>query len=155
MPKEVLITGASGSLGTALLLEAKKREASVLAPSHREFDITNYEACRKFASGKTIDVILHTAALTDWNLCHTDIELALRVNTLGTINMARIASEHEARLILVSTDAVFKGTIKQKGYNEDDTPYSPVSFYGVTKLMGEIAASQIAQSSYLLTRLGR
>lgn len=154
MSKEVLITGASGSLGTALLLEAKKREASVLAPTHQEFDITNYEACREFARGKTIDVILHTAALTDWNLCHSDPELALRVNTLGAMNMARIAREHEARLILVSTDAVFQGTPKQNGYREDDIPQSPVSYYGVTKLMGEIAASHIAQPSYLITRLG-
>lgn len=150
--EQLLITGASGSLGTAFQQTAEGR--LLLTPSHQEFDITNYDACKEFAHGQVFDVIIHTAAMTNWETCHINPEVAFRVNTFGTLNMARIAKEKGVPIVVIGTDGVFDGKGKVGGYTESDPPHLPVSVYGVTKLAGEHLVMQVVQPDYLIARTG-
>ena len=65
-------------------------------------------------------------------------------------NFARIAKEHNIKLIHISTDYVFDGT-NHKPYVETDTP-NPQSVYGKTKLAAEIALQEINPANTIIIR---
>ena len=94
------------------------------------------------------DVIVHSAAITDVDLCESQRELALTINYKVTDAIAQVASHLKAFVVYISTDYVFDGT---KGrYNESDKP-NPVNFYGATKLHGEEAIEN-RLSDFLIAR---
>ena len=82
-------------------------------------------------------MVLHTAAVASIDDCERDPELARRVNVDATATVARLAADAGARLVHVSTDAVFDGT--GGPYREDDEPH-PLSVYARTKLASEQVA---------------
>jgi dTDP-4-dehydrorhamnose reductase len=55
------------------------------------------------------DVIIHTAAMTQVDLCESEPDKAFRVNVLGSANVAASAARWGARIIAISTDYVFDG----------------------------------------------
>jgi dTDP-4-dehydrorhamnose reductase len=79
-----------------------------------------------------IDAVIHTAAMTNVDLCQQHPEQAHQSNVLATRNVVNAAPG--AQVIYISTDFVFDGT--RGNYSEDD-PTSPISVYGRTKLEGE------------------
>lgn len=156
MKKEtILVTGGSGSLGTSLRNFSPAEDFTILAPPSSELNVTNYSQCADALRDNGVSVIIHSAAMTDWEACQKNPLVALAVNTVGTFNMARVAKENNVHLIVISSDAVFPGKLNVGGYNEHDTPNNPTSFYGVTKLAAELAARQnIMESLLLIVRLG-
>lgn len=125
----VLITGAGGQVGRALLpLLPGGRFAS-----RAELDVTDADAVEKACRGA--DVVLHLAANTWVDACEEDPEEADRVNASGTRNVAGSARSQGARVIYVSTDSVFPGD-QEREYSEED-PTGPVNVYGRSKLAGE------------------
>lgn len=92
-------------------------------------------------------VIINTAALTNVDYCETHQEEAERVNVGGARNLVDAARETRSRLIQLSTDSVFDGTIGH--YAESDTPH-PLNFYATTKLEAEGVVSQL--SNYAIAR---
>lgn len=59
--KRILITGASGFLGSHLTRKLKeKRATNLFTPRSAEFDLTKLEACRKVVKG--VDIVIHLAA---------------------------------------------------------------------------------------------
>jgi dTDP-4-dehydrorhamnose reductase len=66
--------------------------------------------------------------------CELEKELAWKINTEGTKNIAELCKKHQAFPVYISTDYVFNG---EKGmYEEKDEP-DPLNYYGLTKLKGE------------------
>lgn len=92
------------------------------------------------------DWVIHSAALADLDACEADPDLARRMNTDVPTLLARLCREHKslvgkggARLVYISTDAVFDG---ERGfYAEEDAP-NPLSVYASTKLAGERAVAE-------------
>ena len=80
------------------------------------------------------DVIIHTAAVTDVDLCEKERGLAWQVNVGAVENLAYAAKIVGAKMIHLSTDYVFDG--KSGPYSEADRP-NPISYYGRTKLASE------------------
>jgi dTDP-4-dehydrorhamnose reductase len=80
------------------------------------------------------DIVIHSAALAQPDLCELDPEEALRVNVEGTENLLRAACRSNAFFIYLSTDFVFSGN--DGPYHEASIP-APVNFYGKTKLLAE------------------
>ena len=129
---KILITGASGALGS----ELKKKFSNTLTPDHSEFDITNKEKVMKLFKENKIDIIIHTAAITSVRKCEDEKELAWKTNVDGTKNLidALIETNLDGKFVYVSTACVFDGNIGM--YNESSIPY-PENFYALTKLLGE------------------
>lgn len=96
------------------------------------------------------DVVIHAAAYTDVDGCETNRKYAYSVNYLGSLTVSQAASRYKSYVIYVSTDYVFDGG---KGlYSEEDIPL-PINFYGLTKLLGEVAVSSILPHSSLVVRV--
>jgi len=141
----VLITGGSGSLG----LELKKIFTSCLAPSRKDFDVTDKQKILDFLKHNSIDVIIHTAAITSVRLCEKNKQLAWDTNVLGTKNLIDciLESKSKVKFVYVSTACVFDGHSGM--YDEDDLPY-PENYYALTKLLGENEVSKL--NDFLIIR---
>lgn len=141
--RRVLVTGAGGQLGTALL-EAFPGATGL---THEQWDV----AFPPPPLGE-VDLVLHAAAWTDVDGAEADPQGAAAVNVGGTQHAAELG----APLVYYSTDYVFDGS-KREPYTESDAP-SPQSAYGRTKLHGEAAAGEdvwIVRSSWLFGWTGR
>lgn len=137
----VLITGASGQLGTDCA-EVLRLRHSVMALGSRELDITAPEAVSKTLKQHNPEVILNCAAFTKVDACETQKEKAWLVNVEGPRILSQAAKDLGALLVHVSSDYVFDGArpVPEPYTEEDDT--GPVSYYGLTKWQGEEAVRQ-------------
>jgi dTDP-4-dehydrorhamnose reductase len=129
-PRRVLITGAGGQLGRALVEVFADEE--VVALGRAEWDVTGPPP----AGLGAVNLVVHAAAWTDVDGAESDPQGAAAVNVGGTAHAAELG----APLVYVSTDYVFDGS-KRVPYVESDAP-NPLSVYGRTKLLGEAAAGE-------------
>lgn len=134
-----LITGAGGMLGTDLEQELIARGESVAALSRADLDVTDSRLVDAAVAEHAPDVILNCAAYTKVDLAESEEPLANAINGSAVELLAAAANENRALLVQVSTDFVFDGA-KQTPYEVDD-PTNPLSVYGKSKLLGEIAAA--------------
>lgn len=143
----ILVTGASSLPGFRTVLEALNRGYNVLGLSwehpiqvghekliKEKIDIRNYEALKSVFEKFKPDVVVHMAALGNVDLCEKDKNLAWAINTLGSINIAKLSSKYSKFMVYLSTDYVFDG--EQGNYKEMEAP-NPVNYYGLSKLTGE------------------
>lgn len=140
----LLVTGASGLLGANVVLQALGRCEVVahgygpaLVPqgfTYLESDLLAAGEVTRLFHDVRPDWVVHCAALTDVDRCEDVPEFAQRINAGLAGAMAAGAADVGARLLHLSTDAVFDG--RRGGYAESDVP-SPVNQYGESKLRGE------------------
>lgn len=132
----IVITGHKGQLGRALwhALE-KESQHELLGLDLPEQDITDATATMQTIMAFWPDIVLHPAALTDVDRCAREPELALRVNGLGTQNLALACLKTDAVLLTVSTNEVFDGA-KGAPYYEYE-PTNPINAYARSKLAAE------------------
>jgi len=142
--RPVVVTGAGGQLGTALV------EAF---PGARGLTRADWDVTFPPPAGLgEVELVLHAAAWTDVDGAEASPQDAAAVNVGGTQNVASLG----APLVAFSTDYVFDGT-KRMPYVESDAP-NPLSAYGRTKLHGEAAAGEgawIVRSSWLFGATGK
>lgn len=130
----VLITGANGQLGGAL---------QRLAPAHAETNAMDVEDCdltdlpmlRARLTVEAPDIILNAAAYTAVDKAEGEEALARAINTDAVGVMAETMAQSGGKLVHVSTDFVFDGTLP-RAYRPDDMR-QPLSVYGRTKADGE------------------
>ncbi len=158
---KILVTGASGLLGSRLVIELLSRGHEVVAIYNRnpigverrelvkvKLDLANRTALEDLILKTRPDVVIHAAAYTDVDGCERDRAYAWRVNVEATRSIVRAARVARSYLIYISTDYVFDG---EKGmYREDDIP-NPINYYGLTKLIAE----ELVRSSDLLYTIVR
>lgn len=144
----ILVTGASGLLGLNLALEAA-REHTVFATVNRNtlntsaFSVLQVDLLAPGAVERLLDQtqpewVIHCAALANLDACEANPALAEQLNTELPRKLAVYVAKGGARLVHVSTDAIFDG---QRGdYSEEDSP-NPLGVYAQTKLGGERAVT--------------
>ena len=146
---KLLITGASGQLGRALLNQAGQTDNIETFPfSSKDLDITNEALVKEILFRLSPDVVINCAAHTAVDACETDAKNAYRINALGPEYLAKACEACGASMVQVSTDYVFDGT-KRTPYIEEDIP-NPQSIYGSTKLAGEELASKYLDRLYIV-----
>lgn len=131
---DILITGGSGRLGTAIQRELCSGVIvpDAVAPDKEELNILDYYSCYQSIKKYKPRIVIHCAALVDTTMAETNRKECYDLNVIGTRNMVRACAG--IRFIYVSTDYIFDGD--NGDYTEEDTP-NPINYYGLTKLIGE------------------
>jgi len=148
---KILITGAKGLVGRALVEHCSASGDEVFKYDHHALDIADARAVESEINAQRPDAVINCAAWTDVDGCETNPEKAEQVNSLGPENLARASSNVNAVLITISTDYVFDGE-KEGFYTQRDQP-RPISVYGRFKLEGERRA-QAAHARTIVVRTG-
>ncbi len=155
----ILVTGASGQLGSYVLRELRRRDLSATAWSRRPnvelfgYRCQSVDLCEvdqvvaAFRAAKP-DVVLHIAAMSGVGECFRDPTQARRTNNTATRLLAELTQRQPARFVYVSTDLVFNG--EKDWYRETDCP-APLSVYGQTKAAAERAV--LGDPRHLVLRL--
>jgi dTDP-4-dehydrorhamnose reductase len=156
--ERVLITGCGGMLGNAMYPYFRARAKEVLATDIQieddekvwlsYLDVRDYDAVARAFRDFKPDLVLHLAALVDVEECELRPHDARIANAIATRLVARLAAEHDATLVYISTGGVFDG-IKGDYYTEEDTP-NPIMVYGATKLDGEHEVREAWRKSYIV-----
>lgn len=135
----VLVTGASGFVGRALVEELRHggRAYEVHPLERRDGDLADDGVAERAIAEAGPDAVVHSAARIGIARCEDEPLLAVRSNVLATVFVAQAAARHGARLAYVSTADVRE----------------PASLYGLTKLWGEQVAEQYAPHGLAILRL--
>jgi dTDP-4-dehydrorhamnose reductase len=136
----ILVTGANGLVGRAMVEHCLTSGDEVLAYDRQSLDIADPQAVETIVSEERPEAVINCAAWTDVDGCESDPGRAQRVNSLGPENLARASRKANAVLVAISTDYVFDGN-KNGFYTQRDQP-EPISVYGKFKLEGERRAQQ-------------
>ena len=165
---KILLTGASGMLGSVLirhfLAPTRRSQFTVFATSrsplhngevqHRSFDLAEKSYLSLFEWSKP-DVIIHCAALTQIDQCEKDHALARAINVDSVTKFIHAIedSSHASKLFFISSDAV-----KAEGQPmaDESCETRPLNFYGQTKLQAEleIETSSIQATAIRTTIVG-
>src|SRR6478752_2428607 len=131
---KIVILGAGGRLGAALLREYREKH-DIAGFNHAQLDLARLSDVRRTLDAMNFDVLINAAALTTVDACETKRDRAFRINAEAPGILAEICNEKNAKLIHFSTDYVFDGE-KRAPYTEEDQA-NPISAYGESKLAGE------------------
>lgn len=133
----ILVTGAGGQLGQAVLAAAAARGLPAIGLTRAELDVADSAQLLEVVEQLRPAAVIHCAAWTDVDGAEADREGAFRVNEQGSRAVAAACRATGAHLVAVSTDYVFPGT-SPEGYAEEDAT-GPINVYGESKLAGERA----------------
>jgi len=142
----IAITGHKGQLGSALQQVLSGKEIFGLdLPEH---DITDPASIVEAVTGLQPDLVIHSAAMTDVDGCERNPDLAFRVNTLGSQNIALACARCGAVMVHVSTNDIFDGSLGRP-YYEWDLP-SPRSTYARSKAAAEFYVRTLLTRFYIV-----
>lgn len=117
--KRLFISGGASAIGLAIQSLAKERGWEVLAPSHKELDVTNEAAVERYFGAGSIDAIVNSASV------HERVELArqpvsLTVDTIlkGTIYCIREFTKNNpsGSIVNISSEAARTGGYRLSAY---------------------------------------
>jgi len=144
----VLVTGAKGQLGQALI-NSFPEEFEVIACGRSELDLVDATACHEFVERHRPDWVLNAAAYTAVDRAEHEQKLAHAVNVAAPAAFAAVLARTGGRMLQVSTDFVFDGS--QGSPYQTQQPVAPLGVYGASKAAGELEVqSALGDHAYVL-----
>jgi dTDP-4-dehydrorhamnose reductase len=149
MPPKLLITGATGFLGSHILRSAQERWHPVgtwYRTSRRQaqqffgeidngrIDLGEYSETKAMMEAVRPAAVIHTAAITDLDYCEQYPHDSLRINQQAAVDLAAFCADVDIPFVFTSADLVFDGT--QAPYTEAD-PVTPINVCGEHKALAE------------------
>jgi len=141
---KICVIGGSGVIGLKLVKYFSNKGNDVsftfwtnelnLPGSSKKLNIVDTNETIDFLKKGHFDVVIHSAALANVDLCESNKALADSINIFGTENVVEGCKLTDTKLIFISTSFVFDG--KMPEYFEDEE-ISPATHYGYTKSRGE------------------
>ena len=148
MSQTIVVTGAGGRLGAALVRQWKAAKEDVIGLKRADLDLSRPEQMRDALESLDFGVLVNCAAQTNVDRCETHFDEAMRINAQAVGELAEICQEKGARCIHISTDYVFDGE-KETPYTEEDQA-QPISRYGESKLAGEFALLNVSSTNLVV-----
>ncbi|GBM30062.1 Methionine adenosyltransferase 2 subunit beta [Araneus ventricosus] len=139
----VIVTGASGLLGRAVVAEFKRNSWKVLGLAHTrvrddlvQIDLTDNNAVSSIVREFKPHAIVHCAAERSPDRIQCNPKRYNALNVVVPEELAKLADEVKAVFVFISTDYVFCG--ENPPYGEGDM-IEPVNAYGMSKAKAENA----------------
>jgi dTDP-4-dehydrorhamnose reductase len=153
----ILVTGATGLLGTTLVPHLKKCGYSVVTHARTakaDFlaDLANMGKSLEMLTQIRPDVIINLVSLTSVELCHEQPNSAYLANTRTVENLAHwiVQTGASCHLIQISTDHVYDG---MGLHTEDEVTLT--NNYAFSKYAGELAAARVPSTILRTNFIGR
>ncbi|MDI5899562.1 dTDP-4-dehydrorhamnose reductase [Flavobacterium yafengii] len=157
--KKILVTGATGQLGSELMvLSNNYSQFEWVFADRNQVSLDNLDVLRSQLETIHPNFILNCGAYTAVDKAETEHELANIVNHLAVGIIAQYAKDRSVKLIQISTDYVFDGTSSVALTEEAIT--KPINIYGATKRAGELTCLKlnpdaiIIRTSWVYSRFG-
>lgn len=140
------IVGKNGLLGSAL---HRVLGSSSYATDRGEVDVAKIDSIRAFLHlHPGVTHIFNCAAYSLVDAAETERDIAHQANAAGPENLGRAAAEIGGRVVHISTDYVFPGSLFRPLREEDVV--GPLNHYGATKLEGERRLLSIAPNASIV-----
>lgn len=166
---KVFVTGVNGQLGHDVMNSLYYAEIDAIGSDIKEsysgvqdgspactmpyigLDLTDEEKTRKVIAEEGIDAIIHCAAWTAVDAAEESENQAIVEKINGEVPgvLARIMKERDGKMLYLSTDYVFSGEGTEP-WSPDETNFSPINFYGKTKLMGEEKIREVLEKYFIV-----
>lgn len=156
--KKILILGGSSVIGFKLLKHCINNQFNVeytyfknqTSFNNKGFclNIIDKEATQNLISKIKPNIVIHTAALTNVDLCETDHRLADMINVNGTNNIIDACKKINSKIVYLSSSYVFNGN---KNEFFEYYKINPANYYGITKAKAE-ELTQNSGLDYLIIR---
>jgi len=144
--KNILITGAGGSIGSEITAQCHRfGAASLTLVDNSEFNlyqiaeehpeavhalcsVTDYQRLDHLYEKRPIDIVIHAAAYKHVPLCEENVDIAITNNVIGTKNVIDLSIKHHVqKVVIISTDKAVR----------------PTNVMGATKRVGELYAQNV------------
>lgn len=147
--RKILLTGASGQLGSAVQEISKDYpEFEIFCYSKADLDIINAEELSHVFDSGRFEYCINAAAYTQVDLAEIQAEKCFQVNVKGPENLAVNCLENNCTLIHISSDYVYHPA-HEHVLNEMD-PTNPVGIYAQSKLAGEQKIQNILNNHIII-----
>ena len=145
----ILVTGANGQLANEIKVIAAHYPAyQFMFTAKDELPIEDNEALVSFFDKNKINYCINCAAYTAVDRAESEKEKAFLINADAVGNLAKICKEYHTKLIHISTDYVYDGSVHNP-LKEINT-VGPINIYGESKLKGEELAFNNNPSSLII-----
>ncbi len=128
----IFISGGSGLLGSQVVKVFSEAHHEILAPTHQELDLTDFNALRAAILAFAPSLIINCAAQRKPDLCESNTPEVLALN----VELPEVLATFGIPLIHISTDYVFNGA---NAPYETEARRAPINAYGRQKAAAEIA----------------
>ncbi|MFA6511658.1 MAG: NAD-dependent epimerase/dehydratase family protein [Patescibacteria group bacterium] len=150
--KKIIVTGATGQIGSELVVELRKKYGNenvvavgYSAPQHGEehagpfatVDVTDAAAVTELLQQHKPDTLFHLVGILSAT-GEKDPELAWNVNIGGLKNILDAAREHGVKQIFWPSSIAAFGPTTPRDDTPQQTVLEPTTMYGVTKVTGEL-----------------
>ena len=160
---KVFVTGVGGQLGYDVMNELSARgyecygsdilpkEKITLPYNYVQLDITKQEDVEKVIGQLAPDAVVHCAAWTAVDAAEEEENKpkVMAINAMGTQYIAEACKKIDCKLVYISTDYVFNGEGAEP-WDADCEEYAPLNVYGMSKLLGEKAVSEILSKFFIV-----
>lgn len=166
---KIFVTGVGGQLGHEVVNDAVSRgleavgsdiapcysviqdTSAVVTAPYVQLDITDQKAVAETIEKIKPDAIIHCAAWTAVDAAEDEEnkEKVHAINVNGTKYIAEAAKSVDAKMLYLSTDYVFDGK-GERPWQPDDKSFSPLNYYGWTKLKGEQAVADTLEKFFIV-----
>jgi GDP-4-dehydro-6-deoxy-D-mannose reductase len=149
--RKILITGASGFIGSRLTELLRAQGDEVVGPSLQELEFTKPETIKVQVQRATWDCVVHLAAVSNVGACERDPDSAYRVNLEGTVMLADEVrrTSPRAHFIFASSAQIYAAPTGEELVGGvvfgEDRQIVPQNVYAWTKWRCELLLGDLAR----------
>ena len=134
--RPILVVGATGTLGRALVSACAARGLHHIALGRRELDITDADEVSRVIQSLQPWAVINAAGYVKVDDAEREPGPCFQGNAAGPANLAEWCARSDIRFVTFSTDLVFDGE-RTSPYTEDDG-VRPLNVYGLSKALAEV-----------------